>query len=235
LPVPPFLRGWLYSANSIFHSYSNQFTIMSELKSYQVLDEETGEIQSKILYITGRPRQYRFNGQNGQFNINGDRVLTDDKGKAMKSFTIIPVAWRVFEENLFGRGRKDLWGEIFFVDDKDCLSVIMLNNTSLEELMRLETDLHYDRVKLNQICLTMTPEQVTSEKGGEKKSWYIARMSYNVAPKEVAKMYAEFAADHRIYRQDTLTPTAVYTLISPTFYLPEYETPTVFALPETTA
>lgn len=202
---------------------------MSNLKSYQVLNEETGEIESKILYITGRPRQYRFNGQNGQFNINGDRVLMDSQGKALKSYTIIPVAWRVFEENLFGRGRKDLWAEIFFVDAQNCLSVIMLNNTSLEELMKLETDLHYDRVSLSQICLTMTPEQVTSDKGGEKKSWYIARMSYTEAPKEVVKMYSEFAADHRIYRQDTLTPTAVYTLLSPTFYLPDFESPVALA------
>lgn len=194
---------------------------MSELKSYQIVNKETGEIESKILYVTGQPRQYRFNGQNGQFNINGDRVLMDEKGKALKSFTIIPVAWRVFEENMFGRGRKDLWAEIFFVDDKDCLSVIMLNNTSIEELLKLNTDLHYDRSNLSQIELTMTPEQVTSEKNGEKKSWYIARMSYNLANKEVVKMYREFATDHQIYRQDTLTPTAVYKLVSPTFHIPE--------------
>lgn len=206
---------------------------MSELRKYQTVDEATGEVIDLIKYLEGRPKQYRFNGQNGQFNINGDKVLTDEKGKAVKSYTIIPVAWRVFEENLFGRGRKDRWVEVFFVDERKCLSTIMFNNTTLEEFMKLESELFYDDVTLSEVCLTITPEQITSEKSGQKTAWYIGRMSFQPAPREVVKMYREFAQDYRIYRADTLTSTAVYERKSDTFYLPHEPAP-VAELPQQT-
>lgn len=194
----------------------------STLKSYQKLTEDA-EIVSIFKYLPGQPKQYRFNGQTGQFNQNGDRVLNDEKGKALKSFTITPMAWRVFEENLFGRGRKDLWGEFFFVDGKNCVSSIMLNNTSLQELLDLASELFYEDMTLAQIRLTMTAENLTGEKNGQKTSWYITRLTWEMAPKEEVQRLADFAADYPIYRADTLTQTAVYRFKSESFYLPEFE------------
>ena len=191
------------------------------LKSYQRLDEETGEVVSKLKYLEGRPKQYRFNGQTGQFNINGEKILQDSNGKPIKSFTITPMAWRVFEENLFSRGRKDLWGELFFVDDKNCVSAIMLNNTSLAELLDLESELFYEDIALSEIRLTMTTENITSEKDGQKRSWYITRLTWEKADKEEVQMLAEFAEDNRVYREDTLTTTAVYRFKSNNFFIPE--------------
>lgn len=46
--------------------------------------------QRVIKYLPGRPRQYRFNGQTGRFNING----TKDIGT---SLTVQPVAWHIFD------------------------------------------------------------------------------------------------------------------------------------------
>lgn len=194
---------------------------MSSIKSYQFVNEETGEIQSRFKYLEGRPKQYRFNGQNGQFNINGEKILSDDKGKPMKSFTITPMAWRVFEENLFGRGRKDLWAELFFVDDRNCVSSIMLNNTSLQELLSLESELFYEDISLSEIRLTMTAENITSEKSGQKLSWYITRLTWETTPKDEVQALSEFATDNRVYREDTMTGTAVYRFKSPNFYVPE--------------
>ena len=98
-------------------------------------DPETGEIihVPKYKYIIGAPKQYRFNGQNGQFNINGEQILLDSKNKPLAEFSIQPIAWRIFEENLFARGRKETWAELFFVDAKDCVSSIMVNNTTLSD------------------------------------------------------------------------------------------------------
>lgn len=196
---------------------------MSQIKSYQRLDDETGEIISRFKYLTGEPKQYRFNGQNGQFNIEGKKIILDAKGQPTKTFTIVPMAWRIFEENLFGRGRKDLWGELFFVDEKNCVSSIMLNNTSLQEFLDLARELHYEEIPLSSISLTMTSEAVSSEKDGQKRSWFITRLTWEEAPKEDVQAYAEFSADYPIYRADTLTSTAVYKFKSENFYLPEFE------------
>ena len=53
----------------------------------EVADENSGEIVllPKYKYLPGAPKQYRFNGQNGQFNINGERILLDEKGKNISS------------------------------------------------------------------------------------------------------------------------------------------------------
>ncbi len=189
----------------------------------EVADENSGEIVllPKYKYLPGAPKQYRFNGQNGQFNINGERILLDDKSKPIASFSIQPIAWRIFEENLFARGRKECWAELFFIDESNCVSCIMVNNTTLEELRKLAEDLFYDDITLSDIVLTIKPEKAESEKEGQKRSWFIGRFSYELADKAKVAEYKEFAQDYPIYRRDTITETAVYVAKSDTFYIPE--------------
>ena len=102
--------------------------------------------------------------------INGDQILLDSQGKSIDSFSFQPIAWRIFEENLFARGRKETWAELFFVDVKDCVCAIMVNNTTLEELRKLAENLFYrpaeaDDLTLADIVLTIKPENRTAEAG----------------------------------------------------------------------
>jgi hypothetical protein len=199
-------------------------------------DPETGEMihVPKYKYIIGAPKQYRFNGQNGQFNINGEQILLDTKGKAIDSFSFQPIAWRIFEENLFARGRKETWAELFFVDAKDCVSSIMVNNTTLEELRKLAENLFYDDITLADIVLTIKPEKAENEREGQKRSWYIGRFSYQLADPAKVKEFKEYARDYPIYRRDTLTTTAVYLAKSDTYYIPlEEPHEAAIVLPET--
>ena len=91
-------------------------------KSYESIDPETGAVGNKVKYLVGNPRQYRFNGQNGRFNING----TKDLGNTLE---FSPMAWRIFYANLFGRKNRDIWAEIFFIDLENCVCSVMFNNT----------------------------------------------------------------------------------------------------------
>ncbi len=52
----------------------------------------------------------------GNFNVNGQRL-----GDAL---AFQPVAWRIFSDDILSMGRKN-WAEVFFVDEKDCLSAIL--------------------------------------------------------------------------------------------------------------
>lgn len=74
----------------------------NSLKSYQTVDEINGEVLSIYRYLTGNPREYRFNGQVGKFYLDGT-----DIGAKLK---MQPIAWRFFEENLFARDRKRRMG-----------------------------------------------------------------------------------------------------------------------------
>ena len=197
---------------------------IQETKLYLMpqVDKETGEekLVPKFRYIPGSPRQYRFNGQNGQFNINGDRILLDAKSSPIAQFSFQPIAWRIFEENLFGRGRADKWCEIFFIDDKDCVSCIMFNNTTLEELTKIAEFLFYDNITLAEVILTVKPEKVDSKKEGENRSWYVGRFSYDFAEKGKTAELQEYATDYPIFRRDTITETEIYLAKSETFHIP---------------
>jgi len=193
----------------------NSLVPVGGLKSYQLekRDEETGEVAvvSKYKYLEGHPKQYRFNGQTGRFNLNGET----DLGNKM---TIQPVAWRIFEENLFERGRKEQWAEIFFVDDKNCISVVMFNNTSVNVLFGLIEPLFYEELSLSDVMLTISAEKKENTKITPKGTYYIAKFSYVPADATKVKEVRDFVRDHRIYRADTLTPTAEYKAVSKGFY-----------------
>lgn len=195
-------------------------TTAVELKSYQevVIDTETGEeiVANKWLYLSGHPREYRFNGQNGQFNLYGDKILLDDKGKILNAFSFQPINFRVFEDCLFGRTEKEMWAELFFVDKDGCVSSIMFNNTSVSELFRLMEPLHYEKMSLLDVILTARPERVTS-KNDPSKSWWIARFSYEIASPELSKMFKEYVNDHAVYRRETITPGADHKFLSRNF------------------
>ncbi|HEV7349048.1 hypothetical protein [Telluribacter sp.] len=204
---------------------NNELTSQNEeeqnLRSYQLVrtDEESGEtlVMDKYLYFEGRPREYRFNGQSGQFNLYGDRILTDEKGRMLTTFSFQPIAYRIFEDTLFGRTVRELWAEIFFVDDEDCVSSLMFNNTSVNELYRMMEPILYERQTLCDVTVTVRPEKVFS-KSDPTKSWFIARFSYETAPASRVRELREYARDHRIYRSETLTSGAQHKLISRSYY-----------------
>lgn len=208
---------------------------MNNLKSYQVetTDEETGEIvaESKFLYLEGFPREYRFNGQNGQFNQYGERILTDTNGKPITEFSFTPIAYRIFEDTLFMRTEREVWAEFFFIDVDNCVSSLMINNTSVSELYRMMQPVFYERKTLCDLVITIRPEKVTS-KTDAGKSWYIARFSYAAADVSSLKVIRDYVRDHHIYRSETLTDSATHRIVSKYFNrLPE---PVVAELPPVT-
>jgi hypothetical protein len=202
------------------------------MKSYQheVINTQ-GEvvIANQYRYIEGEPKQYRYNSQTGQFNIDGDTVVLDSTGKAVKEFSFQPFVFRVFEDNLFNRNREP-WAELFFVDALNCVCSIMFSGTTLTELRGIFKKLLYEGTEPKTLCdviLTVRPEKLTS-KTDATKSWFIGRFSFTLAPADRVKELADYAADYPIYRRDTLKQTANYLSFSETFALPAVD---VIALP----
>lgn len=195
---------------------------------YKITDTATGE-EITVKYMAGSPRQYRFNGQNGEFNLNGDTQVLDENGKKAQKLTITPIAFRFFEENLFARGRKDNWAELFFIDDKNALSAIMFNNTSVSKLENLAQELFYEDLSLTQIKLTIEPEKKQGEKNGEKTQYYITKLTWSILDPAQFAENQKFVESVPVWRRDTYTETAVVHLFS------GYHFPETKALPETVA
>jgi hypothetical protein len=179
---------------------ASQVPARPNVKSYLTLDTSTGELISKYKYLEGHPRQYRFDAKEGKFTLNGNEVVGT-------SFTFHPVAWRIFTDNILNLGTKN-WAEIFFIDDRNCLSTLLFHGYSVDNIYRLIEPLYYEDLTLAHVVLTATAERKENNKITPKGVYYIAQFSYRLTAPEKVKELQEFVADHKIYRQDTLTDLA---------------------------
>jgi hypothetical protein len=63
------------------------------------------------------------------------------------------MAWRFFEDDILQMGRKK-WVELFFVDEKNCVSAILFHGYSRDNLEKLARDLFYEDVTLSDVKIT---------------------------------------------------------------------------------
>ncbi|TGD81704.1 hypothetical protein [Hymenobacter wooponensis] len=166
------------------------------------VDEASGEVTetSRFRYLPGHPRQIRFDAKAGQFNINGTTPL----GPAI---SFIPLAWRVFHDNILNMGRK-LWAELFYADEKGAICAVLFHGYSVENLYRLIEPLFYDDLTLADVVVKVQAEKKETVKDGKKATYFIAQFSYEVADPAEVQARQEFARDFPIWRQETYTGVA---------------------------
>ncbi len=159
------------------------------------LDKSNGDIHP-AKYMTGFPRSYRFDAGKGILNFNGEDALT----KPGKEFKILPVALRIFKGNLFERGR-NTWCEIFFLNQANQLGVVLFHGYSVENLERLQSELFYEDLMINEVVLTVKPSEKTSKTSGS--GYYIAEFEFEPANKELLSVQNIAVEGFSIYRHDT--------------------------------
>ena len=132
-----------------------------EVKLYQKVNESTGEVinntaMSHFKYLEGHPRQYRFDAKEGIFNINGTEKLGGPTNG--RTLTFQPIAWRIFTDNILNMGTKN-WAEIFFIDEKNCVSAVLFHGYSVDNIFRLIEPLFYDDLTLADVVITAVAEK----------------------------------------------------------------------------
>ncbi len=179
------------------------------------VDEASGELTetSRFRYLPGHPRQVRFDAKAGQFNLGGTVPLGN-------SLEFVPLAWRIFSDNILNMGRKT-WAELFFVDAKGAVCAVLFHGYSVENLYRLIEPLFYDDLTLADVKMKVTAEKKQTIKDEKTATYYIAQFSYtNADPAEVQAL-CEFAEDFPIWRAETysgladLKTSAGYTVPQP--------------------
>lgn len=177
----------------------------NELKPYQKIHELTGEVVNKYKYLEGHPRQYRFDAKEGVFNINGTEKLGGPT--AGRTLTFQPIAWRIFTDNILNMGTKN-WAEIFFIDEKNCVSAVLFHGYSVDNIFRLIEPLYYDDLTLADVVITAVAEKKENNKIQPKGVYYIANFTYKMADIEKTKELKQFAQEVKVFRQETLTDIA---------------------------
>ena len=171
----------------------------------QKIHELTGEVVSigvtrRYKYLEGHPRQYRFDAKEGVFNINGTEKLG-------RTLTFQPLAWRIFTDNILNMGTKN-WAEIFFIDDKNCVSALLFHGYSVDNIFRLIEPLYYDDLTLADVVITAVAEKKEYTKVQPKGVYYIATFSYKIGDAQKTAELKQFAQEVKIFRQETLTDIA---------------------------
>ena len=198
-------------------------TTQPTLKPYQTIRESTGEVINKYKYLEGHPRQYRFDAKEGVFNINGTEKLG-------RTLTFQPIAWRIFTDNILNMGTKN-WAEIFFIDEKDCVSSVLFHGYSVDNIFRLIEPLYYDDLTLADVVITAVAEKKEYTKSQPKGTYYIATFSYKMADIQRSAELKLFSQEVKIFRQETLTDIAnVKTSFN--FYNPLLQGEALEELPE---
>jgi hypothetical protein len=173
---------------------------VSNIKSWQTVNQKTGDIVSKYKYLEGHPRNYRFDAKEGVFSINGSQIIG-------RSLTFQPIAWRIFTDRILGQPSKQ-WAELFFIDEQKCVATILFHGYSVDNILRLIEPLYYDDYSLANVMLTATAERKENTKIQPKGVYYIAQFRYELADNDLTKQRQEFAQENPIFRQDTLTDPA---------------------------
>ena len=193
------------------------------LKPYQMIRESTGEVINRYKYLEGHPRQYRFDAKEGVFNINGSEKLG-------RTLTFQPIAWRIFSDNILNMGTKN-WAELFFIDEKDCVSSVLFHGYSVDNIFRLIEPLYYDDLTLADVVVEAVAEKKEYTKSQPKGVYYIATFSYKIADVEDSAALKQYSAEVKIFRQETLTDIAnIKTAFH--FYNPLVQGEALEALPE---
>ncbi|WP_233168629.1 hypothetical protein [Hymenobacter sp. BT523] len=166
------------------------------------VDEASGEVTetSRFRYLAGHPRQIRFDAKAGQFNIGGITPLGN-------SLEFVPLAWRIFSDNILNMGRKT-WAELFFVDAKGAVCAVLFHGYSVENLYRLIEPLFYDDLTLADVKVKITAEKKQTIKDEKTATYYIAQFSYTPADPAEVQALCEFAEDFPIWREETYTGLA---------------------------
>ncbi|NEU70607.1 hypothetical protein GK091_27325 [Spirosoma agri] len=165
-----------------------------------MIRESTGEVINKYKYLEGHPRQYRFDAKEGVFNINGTEKLG-------RTLTFQPITWRIFTDNILNMGTKN-WAEIFFIDEKDCVSSVLFHGYSVDNIFRLIEPLYYDDLTLADVVITALAEKKEYTKSQPKGTYYIATFSYKMADIQRSAELKLFSEEVKIFRQETLTDIA---------------------------
>ena len=164
------------------------------------LDSETGEITA-ITYLPGYPRQYRFDASRGIFNVKGETPIS----KKGEELTILPIAYRVFRDDILGMGLKK-WVEFFFINEAKQVCSLLLHGYSVENLMRIVDEMFYDGVNLCEVALSIKPVEKQNKETGNK--YFIASFGYKPL-KDESRLAIEAVANHlSIWREETLTGDA---------------------------
>ncbi|MEL7163402.1 MAG: hypothetical protein AAFN92_21775, partial [Bacteroidota bacterium] len=144
--------------------------------------------------------------KNGTLNYEDQKQITEPGS----TFSLIPLAFRVFEAPLFTGKTRD-WFEVFFLNLSGQLCGLLFHSSSVDRLQQaVSKDLYYDELGILDCILTVRPIPRTHPEHGP---YYVADFLFDELP-AAAKEKAQLIREHlpAIYREDTVSHPDAFKL-----------------------
>ncbi len=168
-----------------------------------IMNHETGELN--VLYFPGHPKVTRFDAGLGVFTDEEKTPMT----KKGDPFTIRPVAFRLFTDDILGMGKKR-WAEFFYLNEARIVCNLLMHGYSVDELMKLVPKLYYEQANICQVALTIKPiEKVSKAEEARGKKFYICEFSAVRLTGPECQLNELIGTTLPIWRKDTLTGDAL--------------------------
>jgi len=123
-----------------------------------------------------------------------------------------PLSWRFFSDSLFNDKKDGIvreWVELFFIDNKNCLSVISFHKYSAQNLAQKMSKLIYEKAHLGQCKLKISFKEKYAKSNNSK--YYIADFEIEKQDNDLSEIAKAIAHYMPIYRAATLQEMAVFT------------------------
>ncbi|MGF1488798.1 MAG: hypothetical protein ACFBSE_17060 [Prochloraceae cyanobacterium] len=140
-----------------------------------------------IMYIPGRPREYRADCKAGMFKIGESKVTGNE-------LEIEILDCNTFEAELFNY-RFQQWLQIIFVDRDNFISHILFKNESLDNFIEMFRELSKDKKALGSGII----KAIMSKRSSETGTYYAVEFSWQENKSERVKELKTFCESNKIY------------------------------------
>jgi hypothetical protein len=140
-----------------------------------------------IVYIPGRPRQYRADCKAGVFKIGESKIVGNE-------LTIEILSFRTFEEQLFNYPYQS-WLEVIFVDPDNVVGHLLFKTESLDNFLNLTLDLGLQGIAIGTGIVTAKMSKRSSDLG----TYYAVEFDWQENQKERVEELKTFVSQHQLY------------------------------------
>jgi hypothetical protein len=140
-----------------------------------------------IVYIPGRPRQYRADCKAGVFKIGESKIIGNELKLEILSF-------RTFEEQLFNYPYQS-WLEVIFVNPDNIVGHILFKTESLDNFLNLTLDLGTLGVAIGTGIVAAKMSKRSSDTG----TYYAVEFDWQEQKTERVTELKTFVTQHNLY------------------------------------
>jgi hypothetical protein len=168
-----------------------------------------------VMGFVGNPRIYKFQASQGLFMLEDLRHVTEQKDQ----FTVIPLSFRLFHAEMLFQRENARWVEICFLNGQGNICILSFHEHSVRNFLEAHKNLTLDGLDACDAQWTLTPEDKLKKISETKQNkYFLLNFKYKMLDEKTKVFHDTIRAEHRLFREYTMTVGGVTNLASKHWY-----------------